>query len=668
MEKNQDNNFKFSNIFFLVPLCLMLAWGAGSFFSAFIINYKYITNGFVIFSFICKLAMSFLIFYFVKNLFFSDKEKKKSISAYKRFCSFVGYGIVITYVFYSFPRIVAEYYERENNLFYITVDFFIVLFLTALPVILYVFLKNNKTKMVLGGYSEKDIEYELKIKRDKEFKKKENLKLKKERNFFQNLWYDWLDIILQAVLIVMLINQFLFQMYVIPSESMVPTFLKGDMVVVDKLIYGSQIPLTQWKIPSFFSPKVGDVVVYLNPETYDKKSDVYFKNIFARIFQPFLYRLSFTKIDIDKKDNGDPKERFIVKRMIAGSGEKICILNNDVYKKKKDTSWEKMSVSSKEYGSVNLYYEDNAGMDAQKMTKEIRLLLNEAQECFSSKMKNEASLIQELKNKKKYFLSYLINENKLQNFIAGLSDYLLENRAYFEQVKNSVIIPFFINSEKAYYQLSESDYRDNEIKLNKGLSEYDFVAVYRALANVYEELKKIETVSDMVLRDDVVHLSDESPYTAYMKSLNVIYKIEILTLLNTFLEKNEINYQIINEQNRKTLKFLSIYIDGFEMVSRSASWENPEFYSFFELSQLADYPSEGYMDKDEYFLLGDNRYNSLDCRFGTEQKIFNLDSEDNGLFTKKVKLSWNAHTINENFILGKARVTYFPFNRMGIIK
>ena len=104
------------------------------------------------------------------------------------------------------------------------------------------------------------------------------------------------------------------------------------------------------------------------------------------------------------------------------------------------------------------------------------------------------------------------------------------------------------------------------------------------------------------------------------------------------------------------------------MVSRSASWENPEFYSFFELSQLPDYPSEGYMDKDEYFLLGDNRYNSLDCRFGTEQKIFNLDSEDNGLFAKKVKLSWNAHTINENFILGKARITYFPFNRMGIIK
>ena len=38
------------------------------------------------------------------------------------------------------------------------------------------------------------------------------------------------------------------------------------------------------------------------------------------------------------------------------------------------------------------------------------------------------------------------------------------------------------------------------------------------------------------------------------------------------------------------------------------------------------------------------------------------------LFSKKVKLSWNAHTINENFILGKARITYFPFGRMGIIK
>ncbi len=666
MEKVQNNKLLFSNIFFLVPLCLSMAWGAGSFFSLFLINYKYIGNGFVLFSSLCKLIMTVAIFYFSKSFFFNEK-KEKTVKEYKKFTSFVGYGIVITYVFYSFPRIVVEFYERENNQIYILIDFLVILFLTVLPLVLYIFLRTNKTKQISGFYTQKDFEYELKIKKDKIFKKTESIKLKKERNFLQNLWYDWVDIILQAVLIVMLINQFLFQMYVIPSESMVPTFLKGDMVVVDKLIYGSQIPLTQWKLSSPCSAKIGDVVVYLNPETYNKESDVYFKNIFARIFQPFLYRLSFTRIDIDKKENGDPKERFIVKRLIAENGEKICILNDEVYKKKENQNWEKMSVSAKEYGNVDLYYENNIGMDAQKMTPEIRSLLNMAQESFSDKMSNKSVLLEKLKNEKTVFLAHLNNDDKLLDLTNKLYEYLQENRAYFEQVKNSIIIPFFINSEKAYYQLSEVDYGENEKKLKAGLAELGFVAVYRVLANIYEELRSIN-ISQLIINDGISSKGDDSPYTGYMKVLNAIYKSEVLILLNTFLKNEEINFKIIDKDNLEMLKFLSIYIDGFEMVSRLPSWTNPEFYSFFELRNFADYPEKGFIPKDEYFLLGDNRYNSLDCRFGNKSKVFSLDSDDNGLFVKKVNLSWDAHTINEDFILGKARVTYFPFNRMRIIK
>jgi signal peptidase I len=616
--------------------------------------------------FLSKIRISFSIFYFSKSFFFEEK-KDKTVREYKRFTSFVGYGIVITYVFYSFPRIVVEFYERENNQTYIFIDFLVVLFLTLLPLVLYIFLRTNKTKQISGFYTQKDFEYELKIKQDKAFKKKENIRLKKERNFLQNLWYDWVDIILQAVLIVMLINQFLFQMYVIPSESMVPTFLKGDMVVVDKFVYGSQIPLTQWKLPSLCSAKIGDVVVYLNPETYNKESDVYFKNVFARIFQPFLYRLSFTRIDIDKKENGDPKERFIVKRLIAENGEKICILNDEVYKKSENQNWEKMSVSAKEYGNVDLYYENNVGMDAQKMTSEIRALLNMAQERFSAKMSDKSVLLEKLKNEKAVLLANLNNDDKLLSLTKELYDYLLENRSYFEQIKNSVIIPFFINSEKAYYQLSEADYKENEMKLKAGLAEYGFVAVYRVLANVYEELQNIN-VSQIMINDSMSSFNGESPYTSYMKALNAIYKSEVLVLLNTFLKNGEVNFKIIDNDNLEMLKLLSIYIDGFEMVSRLPSWSNPEFYSFFELRNFADYPKDGFIPKDEYFLLGDNRYNSLDCRFGNESKVFSLDSEDDGLFAKKINLSWNAHTINEDFILGKARVTYFPFNRMRIIK
>ena len=149
------------------------------------------------------------------------------------------------------------------------------------------------------------------------------------------------------------------------------------MVIVNKLIYGPQIPLTEWKLPSPFRGKSGDIVVYLNPETFDKESDVGYKNVFARIFQPFLYRLTFTKVDIDLKDDGSPKERFIVKRLVAKRNERICVLNNKVYKQKKGEKWQEMSniKKEKEWGRANLYLNTTKGMDQQTITPEIRQVL-----------------------------------------------------------------------------------------------------------------------------------------------------------------------------------------------------------------------------------------------------------------------------------------------------
>ena len=62
---------------------------------------------------------------------------------------------------------------------------------------------------------------------------------------------------------------------------------------------------------------------------------------------------------------------------------------------------------------------------------------------------------------------------------------------FFSFFSSKRLIIRFINSEKAYYQLSEADYKENEVKLKAGLAEYGFVAVYRVLANVYEELQNI---------------------------------------------------------------------------------------------------------------------------------------------------------------------------------
>lgn len=669
LDKIKQINSDIKNIYCSIPFYLLLLWGVLSLLSLFFLNYRYVTNPFVLLTVFCKIIMFFFIFYFLDQFFIKGNRER---SFYKKFQSFTGYGIIITYVFYSFPRIVVEFYAREENLAYIAGDFVVVLLITVLPSILYLFLRSDRTRLLLNVYTKLDLELEKKLKKDKALRKKEQKRLRSERNFFQNLWYDWIDVIIQAVLIVMLINQFLFQMYAIPSESMVPTFLKGDMVIVNKLIYGPQIPLTEWKLPSPIKPKTGDIVVYLNPKTYDKESDTRYKNVFARIFQPFLYRITFTKVDIDRKENGDPKERFIVKRMIAGEGEKVCILNNQVYKKRENTEWRKMQdlPNQKEYGETNLFYENTPGMDSEKMTKEIRRLLNQAEERIAIQ-NNDEDLTKILKEEKIKLL-HLFTANNRQLFLENGKEFLERERMKFEEIKNNTFNPFIFLSERVYFRFSDEKIAENKKRLEYGLKNYPFVAFYRS---IYELLKLADSSKDVdemtkSITAEIKRDESDSPYLSYMKSVNAIYKIEMLRLFNQILTSKKISFEEIQKDNIEMLHLLLIYLDGFERVSDGQTLEHPDYYSFFELSNLPEYPSERdqYFIQGDHFLLGDNRYNSLDCRFETKKTEMRLDPDDKGELAKTINVTWSPHVIKDKFILGKAWITYFPLDRMKVLK
>ena len=64
-----------------------------------------------------------------------------------------------------------------------------------------------------------------------------------------NVWLDWLDAIVFAVIVVTFLNIFFFQAFVIPSPSMRETLLEGDHVFVSKLSYGPRIPQTPLTVP-----------------------------------------------------------------------------------------------------------------------------------------------------------------------------------------------------------------------------------------------------------------------------------------------------------------------------------------------------------------------------------------------------------------------------------
>jgi len=103
---------------------------------------------------------------------------------------------------------------------------------------------------------------------------------------------EWVESIIIAFILAMIIRTFVIQAFKIPTGSMRPTLLEGDLILVNKFIYGAKVPFTNLKLPAFRQPKRGDVIVFIYPD--------------------------------------NPKKDFI-KRLIASEGETVEIRNGTIY-------------------------------------------------------------------------------------------------------------------------------------------------------------------------------------------------------------------------------------------------------------------------------------------------------------------------------------------------
>lgn len=104
---------------------------------------------------------------------------------------------------------------------------------------------------------------------------------------------EWIESIVIALAIAIVIQTFIVQAFKIPSGSMIPTFKIGDRIFVNKFLYSARVPFVNWRLPilDIKEPKRGDIVVFLSPE--------------------------------------DPKKDF-VKRLIAFGGEKVEIRDGKI--------------------------------------------------------------------------------------------------------------------------------------------------------------------------------------------------------------------------------------------------------------------------------------------------------------------------------------------------
>ena len=87
----------------------------------------------------------------------------------------------------------------------------------------------------------------------------------REALLMQPWWLDWTAGLFPVILIVFLLRSFLFEPFKIPSGSMVPTLLVGDLILVNKYHYGVRLPVINKKIIELNKPQRGDVMVFRYP-------------------------------------------------------------------------------------------------------------------------------------------------------------------------------------------------------------------------------------------------------------------------------------------------------------------------------------------------------------------------------------------------------------------
>ena len=93
----------------------------------------------------------------------------------------------------------------------------------------------------------------------------EERKRLREHYLRQPGWIEFPAGFFPVILVVFVLRSFLVEPFRIPSGSMIPTLMIGDLILVNKFTYGVRLPIVNKKIVDVGSPERGDVMVFRYP-------------------------------------------------------------------------------------------------------------------------------------------------------------------------------------------------------------------------------------------------------------------------------------------------------------------------------------------------------------------------------------------------------------------
>lgn len=134
---------------------------------------------------------------------------------------------------------------------------------------------------------------------------------------FKEKVIDNINVFLSAYAIAFVIRLFLVEAYQIPSQSMVPSLLVKDILMVEKVTMGSRIPVFNWKVPGLLQPERNDIIVFVSPAWKSPGID---KELVS------LFSLSLINLD-----NTFAMPKNLVKRLVGLPGDRIYMTNQDLF-------------------------------------------------------------------------------------------------------------------------------------------------------------------------------------------------------------------------------------------------------------------------------------------------------------------------------------------------
>lgn len=422
---------------------------------------------------------------------------------------------------------------------------------------------------------------------------------------------DWIDSFVQAVCLVLIVQIFTFQLYLIPSESMVPTFLVKDRVVVSKITSGPKFPLTEVGLPTISKYKRGDIVVLRNPNySLDRKSEV--KSVVSQL----IYMLTFMTVNLNTDENGELKADPLVKRIVGVEGEQLVMQDGILYARTKESDEFKPVVQDEEYAAWNL---NTLPAKIKQRVQTIPLSQNEYQEMLN---------FEEERRQFDLNVAQIQAEQLVQKF----------NKLAFDSSLAGTFAKPTSLSEFALFKDVQNLTRQlmNQSGGAKWFSDFmtSWIPAKNNVRDVYSEANyKMNVMTKITLGNLIVRYAE---------------------LFRTGVSASLWQNDEILKQNMQQAKILNWYIQrlldsrNMPVYPANDSNGNPQ-----------------YLPKNCFFMMGDNRFNSLDMRHSYDSKLVPLTDQDD--------MSVEYHSIMEqkyiprNRIVGKPFFRFWPLDRTSLL-